>query len=373
MKRRQVVRGVTAVATGGLVTATIAGGGSVSVSDFTAHDSHIRTTDGSVTAVTAETTFEVTWEGVDGGADLSLTLTAENVADEESATVQELTDVLDATNGTQTYDPGQVDLLSTAAFETADFEAPEGETKETEIRYELTAAVGTESEEDLSVTATDTAIVTVEHVSDPRIESVELVDESNPQIDRVTVQWSVSDPDGNLDEVISELRPDGDTMTLASQTTTVDGSNAEGEHDLESDAGGPYEVLLTVRDTDGNTDTETKPFGTAEELDGGDTGFESLTAEVTATRGSNDAPSEVTFEYALDDAEPHSVQFALEIDGSLESELVEGTGGTVTVGGGGGGGQPPDSSVATVTGDIDGGERCSGEITADDGVVVLCG
>lgn len=366
-----MVRGMAAVtATVGIVTSTVLGGSSASVSEFIAHDSDIRTTDGSVTAVNSEATFDVSWEGADDGGMISAVLTVENADSGESAVIFELTDDFATTNGTRTYESEPQELLSTQAFEATDFEAAENEIKETEIRYELTVTVETGSET-LLVTATDTAIVSVEHVADPRIESVEVTDDSNPQWDRAEISWTVSDPGGELLEVRTELRPEGDTETLDSETTAVDGSDASGEHVLRSDAGGPYEVVITVSNASGNADTDLKPFGTAEELEDGDIGFETVTAEVTDSRGSNSAPSGVTFQYAVDSAEPHTIQFTLNVDGRVESEIVEeATEGTITVEVGGG--QPPNTDTATVIADIDGGEQCSREITAADGEVELC-
>jgi len=356
--------------TGGIITSTVAGGSSASVSEFMVRDSHIRTADGTVTSVNAEATFEIGWEGIDGEGTLSVTLTAENVATGESTAVVEMSDELGATHGTRTYAPDDIDLLTTSVFEAKGFEAEENDTEETDIRYELLATLET-GDTTRHVTTADTATVSVEHVADPRVESVDVVDDSNPARDRAIVTWTVSDPGGRLDEVTTELRPEESTETLDAQTTSVDGSDADGEHELESNDGGPYEIATTVTNTDGNTDTETNPFGTAQELDDGDTVFETLTAEITDTRGGNDAPSEATFEYAIDSSEPHTIQFTLEVDGNTDIEVVEGTtDGTAIVDGGGG--QPPNTDTATVTADIDGGERCSADITEADGQVTLC-
>lgn len=370
MNRRQIVRRLAAVATGGILASTVADRSSASISEFIAYDSHIRTADGTVTAVRAETTVEAGWKGLDDGGTLSLTVTAENVATGASATITEVSEELETTNGTRTYDLGSHNLLEASAFDAEDFEAEENQTEETEIRYELLASLET-GETTQHVTVADTATVSVEHVADPRIESVDIVDDSNPARDRAVVTWTVSDPGGELDEVTTELRPEGSTETLDTQTTSVDGSNADGEHELESTDGGPYEIVITVTNTYGRTDTETKPFGTAEEQDDGDAAFEALTAEVTDTRGGDDAPVEVVFEYAIDSSEPQTIQFTLDVDGNVESEIVEGTtDGTVVVDEGGG--QPPNTDTATVTADIDGGERCSADITEADGEMPLC-
>ena len=366
MKRRAFVGTAAATAAGLWLTQGVASA-SLELEEFTALDDQILTTDGTVTSVVVQPTVVVGWAGLDGGGELTLSLDAENVDSGESVRLHDVADTLEGTNGTRSFGLSEANLLATDAFEAADFEAPTGGSRESTIRFDVEAIIERSDGSVLVETASDDATVTVEHADGPSIETFDLTDESNPQWDRVTVGWATTAGTGELESVRSELV--GDDGTVHDEgSTEADGASASGEHALRSTDGGPYEIVLTATDEYGIEAIESKPFESDEAFDDGEAAFESLTAEVTDTRGPHDAPSEVTFNYELD--VERTVLFTVDVDGDVESETATGTAGTVVVATGGG--QPPNTSVATVAGDIDGGERCSTEITATDGRVDLC-
>ena len=250
-----------------------------------------------------------------------------------------------------------------------DFEVADGEEERIRtLEVELSVSVPAEG---IEHNQSKQAEIEVNVDPRPRIDVFDLIDQSNPQHDRVLVEWEVSELLSELDEVTTEIRPEGETDVLDSETTAVDGQEATGEHELDGDGNGQYEIDLSVTDIDGNVRTETKSFGAEQDFDEGDIEFTLLTAEVTDSRGSAETPTEVTFEYELNVSDPQSVQFIVEVEDDFSNEIVEGTGGTVTVDRGDTG-PPSNESTATVTADIDGGERCSRDITVDDGEVNVC-
>ena len=261
-----------------------------------------------------------------------------------------------------------VDVTEHSEITIEDFEVLEGDTERVRtLAVELFVSVPAEDIERSQVNEAD---ITVWVDGKPRIDQFDVTDNSNPTWDRAVVDWAVSHPSGDLDEVVSELRREGESEVLDSAETNVDGWEADGQHDLQSDSEGPYEIDLSVIDTDGTVVTETKPFGAPDDFDDGETEFVTLTAEVTDSRGPQNTPTEVTFAYELDTTEAHEIQFIVEVNDDIAIETVEGPEGTVVVSRKGG--QLLDEPIATVTADIDGGQSCSRDISVDLDQVELC-
>jgi subtilisin len=80
----------------------------------------------------------------------------------------------------------------------------------------------------------------------------------NPHAE-ITADWSVSDGDGNLESVLVEA-VDADTGTVAdASNTTVSGSSASGSDSFKiKGRGETYDVVLTVTDGAGATDSATR-------------------------------------------------------------------------------------------------------------------
>ena len=85
----------------------------------------------------------------------------------------------------------------------------------------------------------------------PTIDQFAVTDESNPQWDHYSVDWTVGDGDGDLAEVTTELR-DAAGATLDSDSDAVGGSTASGDHFVRSKSTAS-EVVLTVTDAAGNS------------------------------------------------------------------------------------------------------------------------
>ena len=301
MKRRAFIGTAAATAAGLWLTQGVASA-SLELEEFTALDDQILTTDGTVTSVIVQPTIILGWAGLDEGGELTLSLDAENVASGESVRLHDIAESLKETNGTRGFGLSEADLLATDAFEAADFETPVDESHEVTIRFDVEAIIERSDGTVLVETASDDATVTVEHAREPAIETFELTDRSNPQWDRVTVEWAATAGTGKLESVRSELVGD-DGAIRDEESSEADGASASGEHALRSTDGDPYEIVLTVTDKYGIETVESKPFESDEVFDDGEAAFESLTAEVTDTRGPYDAPSEVTFDYELDVAD----------------------------------------------------------------------
>lgn len=116
----------------------------------------------------------------------------------------------------------------------------------------------------VSVTVTDgsgatgsgTASVTETEASPPTVDSVTLTDDGNPQWERYYVDWTVSDTDGDLASVRTELIGTSSTV-LATDSSSVGGNSASGTHYVESKTTAA-ELVVTVSDGAGNTDTATR-------------------------------------------------------------------------------------------------------------------
>ncbi|MDS0283389.1 S8 family serine peptidase [Haloarcula onubensis] len=83
-----------------------------------------------------------------------------------------------------------------------------------------------------------------------------LRDRSNPRWDRFDVDWSAGDADGDLDSVVVALR-DGSGRVLDSATSRVSGGSAAGVDGVRSKRTAA-EVVVTVTDTDGATDSASR-------------------------------------------------------------------------------------------------------------------
>jgi subtilisin len=93
--------------------------------------------------------------------------------------------------------------------------------------------------------------------SDPVIDTFSITNNSNPGWARFDVDWAVSDADGDLSSVELTMTQSGSTVDSA--THSVGGSSASGSDRLEDKKGsGSYDITLTVTDSNGNTDSQTK-------------------------------------------------------------------------------------------------------------------
>lgn len=86
----------------------------------------------------------------------------------------------------------------------------------------------------------------------------ELTNTSNPAWARVRVEWTVSSSNGTLANVKSEMFLDGEKID--STDSPIGGYEAGGAHELRNrrGQGKTYDITLTVTDTLGNKDTETR-------------------------------------------------------------------------------------------------------------------
>jgi hypothetical protein len=83
-----------------------------------------------------------------------------------------------------------------------------------------------------------------------------VTDNSNPQWNSYSIDWSASDDDGNLDSVLVELLA-SDGSVLASATNSVSGSSASGSNDLRSKTTVTH-VVVTATDTAGASGSDSQ-------------------------------------------------------------------------------------------------------------------
>ncbi len=93
--------------------------------------------------------------------------------------------------------------------------------------------------------------------SAPVIEDFNIIDDSNPAWVKATIEWSVSDKDGDLAAVESQMLTNEEVID--SETSSVSGKEASGTHSLRTRSGNieDFEFLLTVSDSEDNTDSQT--------------------------------------------------------------------------------------------------------------------
>ena len=166
MQRRQLVRalvvGSTTAGFGLLSTRRVSA--DLDATEFVVTDDEITIRhNGSVDAITATPTIIVVWTGVATPAELFLELDVENVETGSRAEFGSVSDTLESTNDSVLYEFETGDLLETDAFDAEDFEPEDdGETKETEVRFELRAEITTDDGIVVKTDVSDTALITVE-------------------------------------------------------------------------------------------------------------------------------------------------------------------------------------------------------------------
>lgn len=195
---------------------------------------------------------------VDEGETLTVDAEIENTGDDEDTQTIELVIDNDEDIGTVdeeevTLDAGDVTSL-TLEWETEDGHAGE---------YDATVSSDDDS---------DTEPVTVEDDDDPpdgelSIDTFDVENRSNPRWTRARVTWEVSsgEEDGELETVTSELHDD--ETVYDEEVSDVSGFEADGEHDLRTDADDldetDAEVTLTV-ESETETLSETKSLENSE-------------------------------------------------------------------------------------------------------------
>ncbi|PSQ17813.1 serine protease [Halobacteriales archaeon QS_8_69_26] len=109
-------------------------------------------------------------------------------------------------------------------------------------------------------TTTSSITVTTDNSSSsesaPTVDSHSISTRTTGPWTRVTTDWAVSDDDGNLDTVEVEL-VDSSGGVLASTTNNVSGSSASGSDELRTRST-PSESVVTVTDSNGNTDSSSR-------------------------------------------------------------------------------------------------------------------
>lgn len=344
----------------------------VTVTEFSATDDAIITSDGTVRSIWATPHVEIEWEGFTDGADLTIEIWVKNIDSSETALLIVDSESNVSTTGSRSVSFDPHDILETDVFSATDFTVDEpGTTRETDIEYELTVT-GESEDETLVVDQQSTkATVTVERIPGPDIQSVALDDDSNPARTRVTVSWAVSD-EFEVDAVTSKLRFQDDDTILDSETTETSGYDVSGEHELDVQETSTDDYVVTVVAVN-----EHDVSSTVTQLESGryengesDVEFSTLTAVVSATqqRANTSEPTQVTFEYAFEDDYTETVEYTIGVSNSAESTTSTGSNGTVVIDIDPGGPPEETASVSVVRAD---GSEYSKDITVDDGEVDL--
>lgn len=344
------------------------------ISQFVAEDDYKLTGDGSIQELLIDASISIEWSGFTGEEQITVSLSVKHPETGERDIIAELQEPLASTHGSDTFTFTRQDLLSSSHFSAQDFEVTEaGERKDTSIEFEGEFMVQNSEDVILSKTISTHSVISVERLGPPTIESFEISD-SHPMHTHVDVGWAVQETQVSLDSVESELRFVGETTVLDSETSVLDGESASGEHNLAvndtSDDG--YEVTLRVTNAGQLSTTKIKTGGAS---DGDDEppkdalDFEQLIAEVTDSRGNVDEPSEVTFEYSLNEETETDLEFSVDVDGATTTEEINGMSGIVEVDGRSTG--SPSTSYATVTARIVGGPSYSNQIEVADGSINL--
>lgn len=126
---------------------------------FTARDVELTTHDGTLDRVTVAPDVTVSWTGLDAPADTA-TITLATRGTDSWVTAAEQTVPSDGYAGTTTVEFDVVDLTDTAAFTDADFAAPAGSTKQTDVELRVDATISA-GEHDYSTSTGDAFVVTV--------------------------------------------------------------------------------------------------------------------------------------------------------------------------------------------------------------------
>lgn len=125
----------------------------------------------------------------------------------------------------------------------------------TSYDFHVTAVDGTGNESTNSNTVTVTT--NQDTSSAPAIDTFAVQNNSNGGWAKFTIDWAVSDADGDLSSLRLEMRQDGSVVDSASPS--VSGSDASGQKTLmESKGSGTYDLVVSVRDAERNTTSQTK-------------------------------------------------------------------------------------------------------------------